>query len=353
MPAGLSVHPSTGVISGTTSAGFFNPSVTLTDTVTGRSITTGITINVSPFAITTAGVLPQGTQNTFYNQALAVTGCTGTCTWSIGAGSLPGGLSLTSSGVLQGTPNSSSSTTFTAQVNGSNGSAQKVMSLIIASSSPQPLQITTAASLFATVGTVTNFSLNASGGTPPYSTWSLQSGTLPPGLELAGPGENFGFFLSPGFTYLLGRPRQVGSYTFTVQVTDAAAAVRTRTLTVNVSPVSIGYNSLPLSGTTLRYNTPYTQPLLATGGTPPYTWTVNAGSTMPTGLTLSSAGVITGTPANTGSFSVPITVAHVGSDTPMSSSLNFNIAGPTGTLVNFGLGANLGTRQQGNSPHST
>ena len=118
---------------------------------------------------------------------------------------------------------------------------------------------------------------------------------------------------------------------------------------MNVSPVSIGYNSLPLSGTTLRYNTPYTQPLLATGGTPPYTWTVNAGSTMPTGLTLSSAGVITGTPANTGSFSVPITVAHAGSDTPMSSTLNFNIAGPTGTLVNFGLGANLGTRQQGNS----
>ena len=217
MPAGLSVHPSTGVISGTTSAGFFNPSVTLTDTVTGRSITTGITINVSPFAITTAGVLPQGTQNTPYNQALAVTGCTGTCTWSIGAGSLPGGLSLSSSGVIQGTPNSSSSTTFTAQVNGSNGSTQKVDVVADRSSSPQPLQITTAASLFATVGTVTNFSLNASGGTPPYSTWSLQSGTLPPGLELAGPGENFGFFLSPGFTYLLGRPRQVGSYTFTLR----------------------------------------------------------------------------------------------------------------------------------------
>ena len=45
----------------------------------------------------------------------------------------------------------------------------------------------------------------------------------------------------------------------------------------------------------------------ATGGTPPYTWTLTGGS-LPPGLALGSGGCITGTPTAAGSFPVTVTV---------------------------------------------
>ena len=51
---------------------------------------------------------------------------------------------------------------------------------------------------------------------------------------------------------------------------------------------------------------PYSQTLTATGGTGPYTFTVTGG-TLPTGLTLSTTGVISGTPATSGEFTVTVT----------------------------------------------
>lgn len=58
--------------------------------------------------------------------------------------------------------------------------------------------------------------------------------------------------------------------------------------------------------------TPYTATLLASGGTTPYTWSVESGSTLPTGLSLSAGGVLSGTPTAAGSttFSVRVTGAN-------------------------------------------
>jgi len=57
-------------------------------------------------------------------------------------------------------------------------------------------------------------------------------------------------------------------------------------------------------------NTPYSTTLLASGGTPPYTWSITAGA-LPTGLSLSAAGVISGTPgpktAGVANFTVRVT----------------------------------------------
>jgi len=67
---------------------------------------------------------------------------------------------------------------------------------------------------------------------------------------------------------------------------------------------SILTNSLP-SG---LLNTPYTQTLQASGGTPPYTWSIYSGS-LPQGLNLnSSTGAISGTPSKTGTWSFMIKV---------------------------------------------
>src|SRR6185503_7421687 len=141
LPPGLSIN-SSGVISGTPSAaGFFNATITLTDVGAAKSVNVGHSLTVDPFAITTGGVLPQGTVGTPYNQTLTAPDCGSGCTWSIALGGLASGLSLSSGGVLSGTPMFPNNSFFTAQASGSNGIVQKVLALQIVSSPPQPLAI--------------------------------------------------------------------------------------------------------------------------------------------------------------------------------------------------------------------
>jgi hypothetical protein len=203
---------SSGQISGTPpTPGIYFPRIALTDLVTSEATTFSFTLIVDPFAITTAGVLPQATVGVAYSQQLEAPGCGTGCAWSVGL--LPGGLALTGAGLLQGTPASSTSTFFTVQASGSGGTVQKVFSLSIANTTLQPLAINNSGSVLTTVGGLANVALLASGGVPPY-TWALGAGqTLPPGVSLQTPGELFASFFAPGFSYLSGRGMQVGVYT--------------------------------------------------------------------------------------------------------------------------------------------
>jgi hypothetical protein len=71
--------------------------------------------------------------------------------------------------------------------------------------------------------------------------------------------------------------------------------------------------------------TAYTATLPATGGTPPYTWSVTAGS-LPRGLRLSQAtGVISGKPKQPGTTKFTITVTDSGSPVRESLSERFAI----------------------------
>lgn len=80
-------------------------------------------------------------------------------------------------------------------------------------------------------------SLSATGGTPPYA-YLLGSGSLPPGVSLSGAG------------LLSGTPTAAGTYSFTVQVTDAAAQVIVVTYQWVVAPASspAGPLAVPLGG---------------------------------------------------------------------------------------------------------
>ncbi len=73
------------------------------------------------------------------------------------------------------------------------------------------------------------------------------------------------------------------------------------------SPVSptISITTNTLTGGTV--GTAYSQTLTASGGTAPYTWTIVSG-TLPAGLTLSTRGVISGTPTTAGTASITIKV---------------------------------------------
>lgn len=160
---------------------------------------------------------------------------------------------------------------------------------------PLALQILTTSVPVASVGLSYSATVSASGGVKPYS-FSLTSGSLPAGLTL-----------NSSTGVISGTPTQTGIAVFAIQVTDSdsvQAATATASLEIIVvQPLVVTTAStLPAD----RIGTVYTETLTATGGTPPYTW--SALSSLPAGLLLSSAGVLSGTPtaAGTTTFTVQI-----------------------------------------------
>jgi hypothetical protein len=90
--------------------------------------------------ITTSSPLPSGAVGAAYSQTLAATGGTTPYTWSLSAGILPAGLSLSGGGVISGTPGNAATASFTVQVSGNDGrSSTKAFGMTI-NPAPPPLE---------------------------------------------------------------------------------------------------------------------------------------------------------------------------------------------------------------------
>ena len=219
---------------------------------------------------------------------------------------MPAGLSLnTSTGVLSGSPSATGSFTFTVQVADSNHATASRQFAIIIAPSAQPLSITTGTTLpGGAAGGSYSQTLAATGGTAPY-TWAVTAGALPAGISLDAASGT-----------LSGTPTAVGSFNFTVQVTDTAKNNASKAFSLTIisnSPTLSITTATPLPGAT--QGTAYSQALTASGGKPPYTWSITTGA-LPTGLTLnSSGGVISGTPTTTGAFTFNVHVSDSASAT--------------------------------------
>ena len=158
-----------------------------------------------------------------------------------------------------------------------------------------PLAITTTSIPMGTTGTAYAATLGASGGTPPYS-WSVASGTLPPGVTLSSAGA------------LSGTPTTSGSYSFMASVKDSGASTPqsftySTSIAQGAAALAISTASIPVGTAGTAYPT---TTLAATGGTAPITWTVATGSTIPAGLALSPTGAISGTPTTAASYSFAV-----------------------------------------------
>jgi hypothetical protein len=185
-----------------------------------------------------------------------------------------------------------------------------------------PLQITTLSPLPSTLtGTAYTATIAVQGGIPNY-VWSLASGSLPTGLS---------FNSSTGV--ISGTPTAAGTATFTVTVFDSNfhAVSQQFTLTVGGSVVAI---STPAQLPAATANVAYSAALTATGGVPPYTWSVVAG-VLPPGLVISTGGIVSGIPTVTGNYVFSVQVQD---STALAASEPFGLAvAATGSVPRTGV----------------
>ncbi len=284
----------------------------------GWGVTRDVSLEVLPPAappsITTSS-LPEGTVGQSYSATLQAGGGRTPYSWSIAAGSLPSGLSLSSGGTISGTPTSLGTTSFTVRVTGADGLSSTRSLSIQVSAAPQAPTITTSSLPGGTVGQSYSATLQASGGTTPYS-WSIASGSLPSGLSLSSSGT------------ISGTPTSPGTATFTVRVTGNDGRSRTRSLGIDVLVAS----EPPQLASVLPEGVVgdwYEGRVDATGGSYPYTWAITAGS-LPPGLSsypgesVDQPGVylFSGTPTASGTWSFTLRVTD---DEGLSASGQFTI----------------------------
>jgi uncharacterized protein (TIGR03437 family) len=314
LPAGLTLA-STGVLSGTPAAGSqgtYTVNASVHDAYNRTaSVALALVINVGTLAIGPA-TLPPGMVGVAYGPvALTATGGTAPYTWAAASG-LPSGLTLSSGGILSGTPAAGAAGTYTLAVSVRDaGSVSNTASWTLTIQS-SPLAVAAVSSLpLGREGVpYAQVTFAATGGSGGY-TWSASG--LPAGLSLSAGGV------------LSGTPAtgSHGLYGPQISVRDSSQNTATASLTLAVygNPALAFQPPLPPG----QVGVPYNYTLTATAGMPPYTWT--AGNGLPSGLALSSGGVLSGTPAagSAGSYGIAITIADA-QNYSLSTSVGLTIA---------------------------
>ncbi|MBW3507900.1 putative Ig domain-containing protein [Janthinobacterium sp. NKUCC06_STL] len=163
------------------------------------------------------------------------------------------------------------------------------------------------------IGVPYSQAMSASGGVAPY-TYAPDSGTWPPGISVSSSGV------------ISGTVTATGAYVFSVKVTDSTPGTPQEVIK-NYS-VSIAIPILSITPTTLTAGglaTPYSQQMSTANGTAPYTYVVESGA-LPTGLNMSSSGLISGTPTALGTYNFVIKSTDVtGGNGPYNTSRSYSL----------------------------
>jgi hypothetical protein len=122
---------------------------------------------------------------------------------------------------------------------------------------------------------------------------SVVSGMMPPGLFLQ---EDINQTV-----LVAGTPTTPGTYTFTLRFTDTDGSSVTKSFTITVLGITNG------DPTDATQGTAYSFQFTAAGGTPPYTFALEAGP-LPAGITLDDNGLLSGTPTEDGDFNITVSV---------------------------------------------
>ncbi len=133
----------------------------------------------------------------------------------------------------------------------------------------------------------------------PYSSGVTASGGIPP-YDFTGSGFPAGIAINQYTGAITGTTKTTGSFPLSITLTDSRGVSTGASLTLTIAtppPVTVSGGALPAA----TVQTPLSLVLSASGGAPPYTWTLAAGS-LPPGLTLQPYGTVVGAPQVTGPF---------------------------------------------------
>ncbi|MBF0545979.1 MAG: Ig-like domain-containing protein [Candidatus Riflebacteria bacterium] len=247
--------------------------------------------------------LPIGIPGQSYSATLSAMGGTPPYSFQISSGSLPLGTSLASStGIITGIPTSGGNYFFTAKVVDSFGhSATQDFSITIAAFS-----ITTDFTSPVYVNDVWSAKLVSQGGTAPLK-WSVASGSLPTGLSLVSPDS------------ISGTVAAAGAFEFTLRAIDANNLEAYKKYSIQVIPALTITSNVPSS---TLVNTPIAAVYSVTGGVSSYSFSLQSGN-LPTGLSLSSDGRLTGSPTDVGTFTFAVQVVDSNGKTAQITSAIF------------------------------
>jgi hypothetical protein len=264
-----------------------------------------------------------GTVGQAVSYVFTANGCGGgTLTWTVSSGSLPAG----SSGCASSTGSSctvsgtlTTAATYTPNIHVTDGSGNTADDPLSITVNVAPV-IITASLPGGTVGTAYSQSLSGTGGTTPY-TWTVSAGALPTSLSLSSGG------------IISGTPSAAGTFNFTVKLTDVNSVFITKALSIVIAtgrPTITSTSPLPDGQINVSY-----PPFQFTGTGSP-AWTATGG---PAGLSLSSAGVLSGVPTTAGVYTLAVTATN-GSGTQVGAPTNFSLTisspAPISALVNAG-----------------
>jgi large repetitive protein len=239
------------------------------------------------FSIATAS-LPSAGLGAPYSATLQTAGIDSNTTWTVTSGALPAGLTLSSGGVISGTPTAAGAATFTVQAS---GAAKDFTGTRIDTKQFTLNVVALAARLSrpaAEVGVPFRASLVGSGGQAPYT---FTATGAPAGLSVSSDGT------------ISGRPTRAGTYTIAAHIVDGTGAASNLQLKLVVKPrLAIKTATLPAASAGRGYHAQ----LGVRGGVGPFKWSATG---LPSGLKLSAkSGSLAGTPHGAGTFRLTVRV---------------------------------------------
>ncbi|MBV7537867.1 putative Ig domain-containing protein [Duganella sp. sic0402] len=300
----------------------------------GTSATVTVTITVSAPTLTLTPVtLLQPQTNVSFSQQLTVAGGMAPYTYAVASGAVPSGMTLSTSGLLAGTPTVGGPYNFTVTATDSSTATRFTVSQMYSGTVGAGAPVALASSATVAYGTANNtINLALSGGMP---TSLLVVSAATHGSAVAS-GTSISYTPTAGYA---------GQDTFSYNATNAFGTSATAMVTITVSAPALALT--PATLTQPEINIVYSQQLRTTGGSAPYTYAVTSGAT-PAGLSLSSAGLLSGTPTASGPYSFTVTATDSSTATPFTASQTYSgrvgagapVAAAFSTTVAYGSSAN-------------
>ncbi|MBF0406890.1 MAG: putative Ig domain-containing protein [Candidatus Riflebacteria bacterium] len=244
--------------------------------------------------------LPESISGQSYSNPFTVIGGVPPFSFRIASGTLPDGITLLDSGVLSGIPLSGGKYNISINVTDSSGlSDYEDFELSVI-----PMKISCVLPLTAFLSESWNQKLTVVGGVQPV-TWKISSGALPTGLKIVQPDIISGIITA------------TGTFEFTLKASDANSFAVEKEYTVQVSDDLVITAEIPSSVTV---NSLINGKYISSGGNPPYFYSIQEG-TLPKGVVLSNAGVLSGIPVESGIFNFVVRVLDSKDRTAQTTSI--------------------------------